>query len=101
MCWCHATMVSRSNDSGEIQIPPSPTPWTPGKTRPARSGTSPTKKDEKMSKSSAKDVSELKDFVRPSTTIPTRASSNRRMLTRGSNWEIAWVEALLDLCTEH
>ncbi|KAL1968784.1 hypothetical protein VTN77DRAFT_1145 [Rasamsonia byssochlamydoides] len=54
-------MVHRSNESGD-HLPQSRTPGTPAKTRPASSGTSPTKKEDKSSKSSAKDVAELKDY---------------------------------------
>ncbi|KAN0085184.1 hypothetical protein V8E54_001651 [Elaphomyces granulatus] len=55
-------MVSRSNEGAEAPPHRSRTPGTPGKTRPARLGTSPTKKEDRGSKSSAKDVSELKDY---------------------------------------
>ncbi|KAK2805354.1 hypothetical protein FQN51_000180 [Onygenales sp. PD_10] len=57
-------MVSRADDSGDIRPPsrPSSRPQdTPSRTRVARSGTSPVKK-EKTSKSTAKDVAELTDF---------------------------------------
>ncbi|KAJ5673972.1 Cytokinesis protein sepH [Penicillium macrosclerotiorum] len=62
-------MVSRSSEVSEGQRPltPSRASGTPIKPRLARAGTSPTKKDEKpkedkMVKSSAKDVAELKDY---------------------------------------
>ncbi|KKA17829.1 Non-specific serine/threonine protein kinase [Rasamsonia emersonii CBS 393.64] len=63
-------MVPRSNESGDPHLPQSRTPGTPAKTRPASSGTSPTKKEDKDkdkdkdkgSKTSAKDVAELKDY---------------------------------------
>lgn len=63
-------MVSRSGEGSEGQRPltPSRTPGTPVKPRLARVGTSPSKRDEKpkedkVLKSSAKDVAELKDYV--------------------------------------
>lgn len=64
-------MVSRSSEASEGQRPltPSRTPGTPMKPRLARVSTSPTKRDEKpkednkVLKSSAKDVAELKDYV--------------------------------------
>lgn len=63
-------MVSRSGDGSEGQRPltPSRTPGTPMKPRLSRAGTSPSKReekarDDKASKSSAKDVAELKDYV--------------------------------------
>ncbi|EED23675.1 serine-threonine kinase SepH [Talaromyces stipitatus ATCC 10500] len=55
-------MVSRSNDGEESLLLSSRTPGTPAKTRLARSGTSPTKRDDKLSKSLSKDDSELKDY---------------------------------------
>ncbi|KAH8693148.1 serine-threonine kinase SepH [Talaromyces proteolyticus] len=54
-------MVSRSNDGGEAHLP-SRTPGTPVKTRLARSGTSPTKRDDRQSKSLSNEDSDLKDF---------------------------------------
>lgn len=65
-------MVSRSGDGNEGQRPltPSRTPGTPMKPRLPRVQTSPAKREEKVkddkvhSKSSAKDVAELKDYVR-------------------------------------
>lgn len=56
-------MVSRSNDAEESALLSSRTPGTPVKTRLARSGTSPTKRDDKSSKPLSKDDSELKDYV--------------------------------------
>lgn len=63
-------MVSRSGERSEGQRPltPSRTPGTPIKPRLARVGTSPSKRDEKpkeekILKSSAQDVAELKDYV--------------------------------------
>ena len=63
-------MVSRSGEGNEGPRPltPSRTPGTPIKPRLTRVGTSPTKRDEKpreekVLKSSAKDVAELKDYV--------------------------------------
>jgi hypothetical protein len=63
-------MVSRSSEASEGPRPltPSRTPGTPMKPRLARVSTSPTKRDEKpkedkVLKSSAKDVAELKDYV--------------------------------------
>ncbi|KAL1998867.1 hypothetical protein VTN02DRAFT_5456 [Thermoascus thermophilus] len=55
-------MISRTSEGGEVP-PSSRTPGTPVKGRPARSGT-PAKKEDKdvTSKSSAKDVAELKDY---------------------------------------
>ncbi|KAJ5745429.1 hypothetical protein N7520_010611 [Penicillium odoratum] len=62
-------MVSRSGEGNEGSRPltPSRTPGTPIKPRLARIGTSPAKREEKpreekVTKSSAKDVAELKDF---------------------------------------
>ncbi|KAL5342521.1 cytokinesis protein sepH [Aspergillus crustosus] len=60
-------MVSRSNEGPEGAAPISRTPGTPAKGRLTRLGSSPTKRDEKpkderMGKTSAKDVAELKDF---------------------------------------
>lgn len=57
-------MISRTSEGGEAP-PSSRTPGTPVKGRPARSGTPSKKEDkDKTSKSSAKDVAELKDYVR-------------------------------------
>lgn len=56
-------MVPRSSDGDEAQPPASRTPGTPAKSRHPRPGTS-TGKEERTSKSSAKDVAELKDYVR-------------------------------------
>lgn len=63
-------MVSRSGEGNEGPRPltPSRTPGTPIKPRLTRISTSPTKRDEKpkeekVLKSSAKDVAELKDYV--------------------------------------
>ncbi|KKK13913.1 hypothetical protein P175DRAFT_0467267 [Aspergillus ochraceoroseus IBT 24754] len=60
-------MVSRSNEGAEGLPPSSKTPGTPAKARLTRLGSSPSKreektKDDRMIKSSAKDVAELKDF---------------------------------------
>ncbi|KAL4937968.1 hypothetical protein BDV06DRAFT_202010 [Aspergillus oleicola] len=61
-------MVSRSNEGPEGHAPASSrTPGTPAKGRLTRLGSSPTKRDEKpkddrMGKTSAKDVAELKDY---------------------------------------
>ncbi|KAL4878592.1 cytokinesis protein sepH [Aspergillus karnatakaensis] len=60
-------MVSRSNEGPEGFPPASRTPGTPAKGRFTRLGSSPSKRDEKtkddrMGKTSAKDVAELKDF---------------------------------------
>lgn len=62
-------MVSRSEVSeGQRPLTPSRTPGTPMKPRLARVQTSPTKrekqKEDQPVKSSAKDVAELKDYVR-------------------------------------
>jgi hypothetical protein len=64
-------MVSRSEVSeGQRPLTPSRTPGTPMKPRLARVQTSPTKlreqkpKEDQPLKSSAKDVAELKDYVR-------------------------------------
>ncbi|KAJ9297892.1 hypothetical protein DTO271G3_4113 [Paecilomyces variotii] len=54
-------MVPRSSDGDEAQPPASRTPGTPAKSRHPRPGTS-TGKEERTSKSSAKDVAELKDY---------------------------------------
>jgi hypothetical protein len=69
-------MVSRSGEVSEGQrlLTPSRTPGTPMKPRLARVQTSPTKreekiKDDKVIKSSAKDVAELKDYVRMNSPI--------------------------------
>jgi hypothetical protein len=65
-------MVARSGEGSEGQprplTPSSRTPGTPIKPRLARVGTSPSKREEKpkedkVLKSSAKDVAELKDYV--------------------------------------
>lgn len=65
-------MISRSNEGIDVPPHPSRTPGTPGngKTRLARLGASPSKREDRTredrtSKSSAKDVTELKDYVRP------------------------------------
>ncbi|KAH8428801.1 serine/threonine-protein kinase [Aspergillus melleus] len=60
-------MVSRANEGNEGPPPSSKTPNTPAKTRIARLGSSPSKredkaKDDRVIKSSAKDVAELKDY---------------------------------------
>ncbi|OJJ44762.1 hypothetical protein ASPZODRAFT_2111795 [Penicilliopsis zonata CBS 506.65] len=60
-------MVSRSTEVADTHpLPSSHTPNTPSKSRMARLGSSPSKRDDKdnnkMIKSSAKDVSELKDY---------------------------------------
>jgi hypothetical protein len=62
-------MVSRSSEVNEGPPPSSRTPGTPAKARVAKLGSSPSKRDEKSGegrvvKSSAKDVAELKDYVR-------------------------------------
>ncbi|PLB38973.1 serine/threonine-protein kinase [Aspergillus candidus] len=59
-------MVSRASEAGEGPLP-SKRPGTPVKSRLARPGSSPSKRedrprDERVSKSSAKDVAELKDY---------------------------------------
>ncbi|KAL3487118.1 cytokinesis protein sepH [Aspergillus germanicus] len=60
-------MVSRSNEGPDRPPPASRTPGTPAKSRLTRLGSSPSKreekpKDDRMGKTSAKDVAELKDF---------------------------------------
>ncbi|KAL4921193.1 hypothetical protein BDW62DRAFT_175117 [Aspergillus aurantiobrunneus] len=60
-------MVSRSNEGPEGHPPASRTPGPPPKARLSRLGSSPSKRDEKakddrMGKTSAKDVAELKDY---------------------------------------
>ncbi|KAL2833355.1 cytokinesis protein sepH [Aspergillus cavernicola] len=60
-------MVSRSNEGAEGPSPASRMPGTPAKPRLSRLGSSPSKreeknKDERMVKTSAKDVAELKDY---------------------------------------
>ncbi|KAI9042572.1 serine/threonine-protein kinase [Aspergillus affinis] len=60
-------MVSRANEGNEGPPPSSKTPNAPAKARIARLGTSPSKKEDKAKndrviKSSAKDVAELKDY---------------------------------------
>lgn len=62
-------MVSRSGEGNEGPPPSSRTPGTPAKARVAKPGSSPSKREEKpgegrVVKSSAKDVAELKDYVR-------------------------------------
>lgn len=61
-------MVSRSNEGNEGPPPFSKATNTPAKTRIAKIGSSPSKredkaKDDRVIKSSAKDVAELKDYV--------------------------------------
>ncbi|PWY86240.1 cell division control protein 15, cdc15 [Aspergillus heteromorphus CBS 117.55] len=61
-------MVSRASDASEGPQPPSKVQGTPAKTRLTRLNTSPAKredkaKDDRVIKSSAKDVAELKDYV--------------------------------------
>lgn len=61
-------MVSRSNEGPEGHVPACRMPGTPAKGRLTRLGSSPSKRDEKpkddrMGKTSAKDVAELKDYV--------------------------------------
>lgn len=75
----YSVMVSRSGDGSEGQRPltPSRTPGTPMKPRLSRAGTSPSKRDDKsredkVTKSSAKDVAELKDYVRIDTPLGLR-----------------------------
>ncbi|RHZ54096.1 uncharacterized protein CDV56_105079 [Aspergillus thermomutatus] len=60
-------MVSRSSEGNEGPPPSSRTPGTPAKSRVAKFGSSPSKREEKTGegrvvKSSAKDVAELKDY---------------------------------------
>ncbi|KAL4763223.1 serine/threonine-protein kinase [Aspergillus foveolatus] len=60
-------MVSRSNEGPEAPHPASRTPGAPAKGRLTRLGSSPSKRDDKakddrMGKTSAKDVAELKDY---------------------------------------
>lgn len=62
-------MITRSNEGVEVTPQSSKTPNTPAKTRLARLGSSPSKREDKTredrsSKSSAKDVAELRDYVR-------------------------------------
>lgn len=89
-------MVSRSGEASEGQRPltPSRTPGTPIKPRLTRVGTSPTKRDEKRDekpkedkvlKSSAKDVAELKDYVCVIQAVVSRLvpAQWRESLTRG------------------
>lgn len=60
-------MVSRSSEASEGPPPPSKASGTPAKTRLSRLNSSPAKqdkpKDDRVVKSSAKDVAELKDYV--------------------------------------
>jgi hypothetical protein len=107
-------MVSRSSEANEGQRPltPSRTPGTPMKPRLARVSTSPTKRDEKpkedkVLKSSAKDVAELKDYVclTPGCRLSSRARILEEMLTTGflsnSNWVIVWGKAPSGRSIEH
>ena len=56
-------MVSRSGESSGARPIPPRTAVSPNKPRVSRIGTSPTKRDDRMGKTSAKDVAELKDYV--------------------------------------
>ena len=99
-------MVSRSAEGNEGQprplTPSSRTPGTPIKPRLARTGTSPTKreekpKDDKVLKSSAKDVAELKDYVWMIPRMLNRADADL-VVEHNSNWAIAWARERLALC---
>lgn len=57
-------MAGRQDQAGDGDTAVSRTPTTPGKPRLQKSNTSPIKKEEKHQKQAAKDVSELKDYVR-------------------------------------
>lgn len=90
-------MVSRSGEGSEGQRPltPSRTPGTPMKPRLSRAGTSPSKRDdktrdEKVTKSSAKDVAELKDYVRIEPPLGVRGTNADQMILPNSNWAIVW-----------
>jgi hypothetical protein len=72
-------MVSRSNEGPEAPHPASRTPGAPAKGRLTRLGSSPSKRDDKtkddrMGKTSAKDVAELKDYVCPVPALSSRLS---------------------------
>jgi hypothetical protein len=87
-------MVSRPTDGVEAVLHRVRTPGTPGKTRLARSGASSAKKEERGSRSSAKDVSELKDYVRRPYVLKRKRRDNE--LTNRfakSNWGIVWGKA--------
>lgn len=57
-------MAGRQEQTGDADSAVSRTPTTPGKPRLRKSNTSPIKKEDKHQKQTAKEVSELKDYVR-------------------------------------
>lgn len=88
-------MVSRSNDGEESILTSSRAPGSPVKSRLMRSGTSPTKREDRSSKALSKDDSELKDYVRcPDLNTPDFPPLEPGdelgiiILTAYSNWEI-------------
>lgn len=98
-----SVMVARSGDGSEGQRPltPSRTPGTPMKPRLSRVGTSPSKRedktrDDKVSKSSAKDVAELKDYVRTKPFPGVSGANADLLILSNSNWATVWGRERLD-----